>query len=1489
MEKHKSSVVWFCCFCADGPNNDLLILKCPNCDHKPCHDCTTLTGEEHHAPKQREAKPTKPTEEPSTRISELTAIRDRSYEQPQVDPEFYIPKAEASSQVAGDQSEDLLIASQTRKVDPPIGHQVHCGFRRIYGRELATTHSDEDGTYKDRPAACVCNIEALSNAARSGQLDIVQNLILGGVDINAVAHPSISVPLEVAAECGHVEIVKLLIRSGADAKNPLSLSRAVDRGDAEVVDLLLDAGAPPREDVLLAAAKKGRLIIVKSLLKHRPSANTTSLLSPRILHDVAEAGDHPEVFKLLLEQGADIEAVNTPYRKPERALHTAARYGHVETVKLLLEHGANIEAATDRMGERALLIAAYKGHPEIVKHGADIEAATKELGERALHIAAYEGHPETVKLLLDHGADVEAVYTFYGCSGTALYIAAQKTHVETVKLLLERGANIEAVSTWGGKRERALHTAARNGHLETLKLLLKHGADIEAGAEQTGMRALHIAAYKGHSETVKLLLEHGADIEAATKELGERALHIAAYKGHPETVKLLLEHGADIEATKQPQGETALCEAARGHSFEDLKLQQGCLESVKVLLDHGADIEAVNAHYKNSVRALSIAAQCGHVETVKLLLERGANIEAVNPWDGKSKGALSIAAQCGHVEVVKLLLERGANIEAVSIGTWDGEHERALHTAARNGCLEIAKLLLEHGADIEAATEGRCMHALHVAARSGHPETVKLLLEHGANIEATTKSMSERALHMAARRGHPETVKLLLEHGADIEATRQPLVVVALREAARERSFEIRKLQQYHLEPAKVLLEYKANTEAVTHPKGETALHLAARNDDLQTVKLLLSVGANVNATAVGDTDRTPLQAAVLGHHFEIARDLLAAGADVNIPAGDENTETALQTFFYMNKPSLMAQSSDEVLQVEEASKTMQLRLHKDRRASGSTPTIDEATSGLSESIVASSGKDKEFEKPTEKRERKADTEAQGQVEVSLETLKSDQRKSDFETPQPQLQMTATTPIAAAGSPDRAESINPSLLKKEVSSTDRSKRISVNLDTSSPDLPPALPSDSSSTPVNTSIEPSAASERFRHASTSPPSELRPSSSTAIQIDRPPPEIVTTTSEGGTAVSVGRTEGERAGGKTETVEDVNLIEGHEDSNWYSIDNRTQTYADAYADTLDAATSDIHAASSILWNTVTIHWKCDVQKCGESFEEDIQERIPGAAAELARELNYPDELDVTDTRATSDEGSSSSASTNGCRPRKNGRPYKEVIIPIDNEDRNTRSVEAMSVNKYILLCLSSRGSDERLEHANVTASGTDRCMYHVLNQGYFTNLRRSVRWLTMRTLDRVEFVRWARNVAIEAGDVGSLPPNSMKEYEYDRQDPTRPIVPLTCLKHFIEHPDHASERPLHLKRIPKKVDGELEWNQDGGEKEGWGLRIRERICWRKVFIFEALLGVLAIIIAIILCQSSHRGLQDGFTVAAVVLAYGTIFLGLIQGVAQLLERR
>ncbi|WOG28592.1 ankyrin repeat domain-containing protein [Endozoicomonas sp. 8E] len=157
-----------------------------------------------------------------------------------------------------------------------------------------------------------------------------------------------------------------------------------------------------------------------------------------------------------------------------------------------------------------------------------------------LLIASAEGHTELAEVLINNGADVNAVMAEKGV--TPLFFAAQNNHTDIVKLLINKGVNVDAPQTKDGATP--LSIAVQKGCNDSVKLLLNAGADPNATLSN-GVTPLYIAAFRGNSESMQLLLEKGADLDSRTK-LGVTPLFAADARDNIECVKLLLNAGAKI-------------------------------------------------------------------------------------------------------------------------------------------------------------------------------------------------------------------------------------------------------------------------------------------------------------------------------------------------------------------------------------------------------------------------------------------------------------------------------------------------------------------------------------------------------------------------------------------------------------------------------------------------------------------------------------------------------------------------------------------------------------------------------------------------------------------------------------------------------------------------------------------------------------------------------------------------------------------------------
>jgi ankyrin repeat protein len=250
-------------------------------------------------------------------------------------------------------------------------------------------------------------------------------------------------------------------------------------------------------------------------------------------------------------------------------------------------------------------------------------------------------------------------------------------------------------------------------------------------------------------------------------------------------------------------------------------------------------------------------AQNRDLNALRTLVQQKANVNAAQP-DGTT--ALHWAAHWNDLDAVNMLLRAGANAKAVN-----RYGATPLSEAVTSGSAGMIEALLNAGADAKTLTTEDGETVLMTAARAGNLAAVRILLDHGANVNARENYKGQTALMWAAAERHPDVVKVLLDHGAD---------------------WKVRSIDRETKPPR---LSAASSISPIARG-GFTALLFAAREGDIETAKVMLDAGVDIN---YGDVDNTSaLVVAIMNKQYTFAKLLIDRGADPNIV--DANGRTAV-------------------------------------------------------------------------------------------------------------------------------------------------------------------------------------------------------------------------------------------------------------------------------------------------------------------------------------------------------------------------------------------------------------------------------------------------------------------------------------------------------------------------------------------------------------------------------------------------------------------
>ncbi len=243
---------------------------------------------------------------------------------------------------------------------------------------------------------------------------------------------------------------------------------------------LAAAGCGGMNSELLGAAKSGDAERVQDALQEGADRTGAAV-------EIAAYQGHPDIVKLLLEKGAD---VNTKVTCPsgsafivERCplIAWASSLGRADIVKYLVEHGADVNArGAYRM--TSLLFAAMAGDADVIQlllqHGADANARNAS-GATPLILACRAGSMKVARLLLTHGADPNASSPV---DGTPLLAAVKSGREDLVRMLLVHGAAVTTAALAAAEDRPFIRSLLEGAVTGNLAMAMSPGAAPEPPA-----------------------------------------------------------------------------------------------------------------------------------------------------------------------------------------------------------------------------------------------------------------------------------------------------------------------------------------------------------------------------------------------------------------------------------------------------------------------------------------------------------------------------------------------------------------------------------------------------------------------------------------------------------------------------------------------------------------------------------------------------------------------------------------------------------------------------------------------------------------------------------------------------------------------------------------------------------------------------------------------------------------------------------------------
>jgi uncharacterized protein len=401
----------------------------------------------------------------------------------------------------------------------------------------------------------------------------------------------------------------------------------------------------------------------------------------------------------------------------------------------------------------------------------------------------------------------------------------RKTILISFAILL---VSLASLTFWAAGRSDVADAVMKHDKA-SLRTLIQQKADVNA-TQIDGAVALHWAVYNQDAEALDILLNAGAKADAKNRE-GVTPLQMASQFGNAKFIDKLIKAGADAKQ-RGPAGETMLMLAARA----------GSPDAITVLIAAGSDVNAREP--LRGTTALMWAIEQKHPEAVAALLDGKANFALKSGGAGLPRNYMANRVNASRVDAANTVRKE----------------------AAQNGRTYEEQLALDVANGTVTGVRGAGGGGFGGGGFGG-----------GLNRNQQQGQQGQQGQQQGAAAGGQQPAGQQAQGGRGQGGRGQ---------GGRGQRGGAAAGAQTAAAAGTQLVPEQDDTDVIvaglvgTGGGGLTALVIAGREGDLESSKLLLTAGADVNQTT--EYGWTPLLTATNNRHYKLAEYLIEHGADVN-------------------------------------------------------------------------------------------------------------------------------------------------------------------------------------------------------------------------------------------------------------------------------------------------------------------------------------------------------------------------------------------------------------------------------------------------------------------------------------------------------------------------------------------------------------------------------------------------------------------------------